>query len=426
MKQDESWEIISAKVIQKMKDDGLPPWVRTWDAGPAFPTNFETKKAYSGRNFIELSMAPHRSPYFLTYLQVKTLAEAMARDGVPPHQLPHVRRGERGYTVIKPTKGSQNDLEEAGDKQPTGSSSSDPKGSAKTKRGRSQTQGASRTGLQRYTVFNAEQIENFPEQPVLARPEFVPLERAERFIQAWKDQQDVETRVGGDRPYYSPASDHIQMPPRESFIAPEHFYVVWAHEAAHSSGHPSRNARDLTGVFGSRLYSREEGVADMTGALLTGEMGIPLSEFQLQQTAIYCKGWIKAFAEDPLLLRGIVKDAFAAAQLVMDNVQAWELANPAILNSPEPSDATVALPELASSLAAQAGARYSGPIVAATGGYLFQQWGAEQVRHDAARLERADLRKGDRVLIVYPSNPEAKAKVKPLSLSLKAQGSLAL
>ena len=68
----------------------------------------------------------------------------------------------------------------------------------------------------------------------------------------------VPVRIGGERAFYNPALDVIQMPPDEAFHGPEQRAVVVLHELAHASGHPTRLNRDLSGGFGSVLYAKEE------------------------------------------------------------------------------------------------------------------------------------------------------------------------
>jgi antirestriction protein ArdC len=65
-------------------------------------------------------------------------------------------------------------------------------------------------------------------------------------------------RIGGDRAFYSPSTDHIQLPPDFAFNGPEEFAATSLHELAHWTGHPSRLNRDLQHRFGSSAYAMEE------------------------------------------------------------------------------------------------------------------------------------------------------------------------
>jgi antirestriction protein ArdC len=51
-------------------------------------------------------------------------------------------------------------------------------------------------------------------------------------------------RIGGDKAFYSPSTDHIQLPPDHAFRGPPEFAVTALHELAHWSGHRKRLDRD--------------------------------------------------------------------------------------------------------------------------------------------------------------------------------------
>ena len=65
-------------------------------------------------------------------------------------------------------------------------------------------------------------------------------------------------RIGGERAFYSPGTDHIQMPPQAAFRSPAAWASVQLHELSHWSGAEARLKRDLSGGFGSESYGREE------------------------------------------------------------------------------------------------------------------------------------------------------------------------
>jgi antirestriction protein ArdC len=96
-----------------------------------------------------------------------------------------------------------------------------------------------------YTVFNVEQIEGLPERfYAKAEPRGETVQRiahAENYIAA----TGPEVRHGGNRAFYSPASDYVQMPPIEAFRDAEAYYATLLHETTHYTHHPSRLARDL-------------------------------------------------------------------------------------------------------------------------------------------------------------------------------------
>ena len=64
------------------------------------------------------------------------------------------------------------------------------------------------------------------------------------------------------------------MPRPESYFEPINWHRTALHELGHWVGHPSRLARDLSGMFGSALYAKEELVAEMTSAFVCASLGI--------------------------------------------------------------------------------------------------------------------------------------------------------
>ena len=81
----------------------------------------------------------------------------------------------------------------------------------------------------------------------------------------------------------------------------------------HSTGHPARLARDLSGMFGSRAYAREELVAEL-GAVLLGERLEIGSD--VANHAAYLGHWVDLLRESPRVLLQVLSDARKAADLV--------------------------------------------------------------------------------------------------------------
>jgi antirestriction protein ArdC len=74
-----------------------------------------------------------------------------------------------------------------------------------------------------YTVFNVEQIDGLPEHYYgKPAPRLDPvLARADAFFAAIR----ADIRHGGGRAYYSVSTDHVQMPPFETFRDAESYYA---------------------------------------------------------------------------------------------------------------------------------------------------------------------------------------------------------
>jgi len=104
-------------------------------------------------------------------------------------------------------------------------------------------------------------------------------------------------RTGGDRAFYSPSTDHIQLPPDHAFRGPPEFAATALHELAHWTGHPSRLDRDsgMQARYGSAAYAMEELRAELASAFVAAELGIPTD---IPQHASYIASWIKPLKED--------------------------------------------------------------------------------------------------------------------------------
>jgi antirestriction protein ArdC len=61
------------------------------------------------------------------------------------------------------------------------------------------------------------------------------LEVAEAVLGAWQ----VPVSYGGERACYFPQLDRFQLHERQAFHSAAGFYVTWAHEVVHSTGHAS-------------------------------------------------------------------------------------------------------------------------------------------------------------------------------------------
>lgn len=262
---------------------GTRPWQKPWDpnkaGGPALPVNAATERRYRGINTLLLGMSPLAfmadDPRWCTYKQA-------AEHGW------QVRRGEKGTTVfffkqlqIEDEKMSAEDGEH-------------------TKR---------IPLLRSFTVFHASQIDGIPAFTPPAIEE--TLWRRPKAVDIILRNSKAVIRIGGDRAFYSPATDHIQLPCESSFKSPEGWAVTAMHELSHWAGATHRLKRDLSGRFGSEAYSREELVAEFSSLIIGTELGLPTD---VPNHASYLSSWIKILKSD----RREIFRAAAAAQKCAD------------------------------------------------------------------------------------------------------------
>ena len=121
--------------------------------------------------------------------------------------------------------------------------------------------------VQEYTVFNAEQIEGIPPQKITGREQISVKELAkarDRIISG----MDVGFKEGGDKAFYSPAEDFIMLPEAHKFKSDYSYMATFLHEAAHATGNEKRLNRELSTVFGSPEYAKEELRAEISAAFM--------------------------------------------------------------------------------------------------------------------------------------------------------------
>jgi antirestriction protein ArdC len=267
------YAVITDRIVKAL-ETGTVPWRMPWRK--IKPASFVTGAAYRGINRFMLELATqvngYSSPYWLTFRQ------ALAQGG-------NVKKGEKGWPCIFFKTLETDDAAEAEDTQ------DETKGGDTPSRGRA---------IARYfTVFNLDQCEGIvaPALPDVAP--FNPIEACESIVTGFESRGPA-IHMGGNQACYIPSRDRVEIPLPQQFASPENFYSTLFHELGHGSGHPTRLARFETtaavAAFGSRSYSEEELVAEMTAAFLCAEAGI--SPPTVDQQAAYIKGWLARLQDD--------------------------------------------------------------------------------------------------------------------------------
>ncbi len=256
------YDSVTNHIIAELEAGRVPwvqPWGRSGSASAALPHNGLTGRAYSGINILILWGAVIEAGWpsqgWLTFRQ------ALEAGG-------NVRKGERGTTVVYADRFI-------------------PKGEAE-RVSRDGGEARAVAFLKSFTVFNVAQCEGLREEvgvdPLpLPEREIVPV--AEAVIAA----SGIDFRIGGDKAFYVPAHDYVQVPPQPAFFDQVNYYRTALHELTHGTGHPSRLDRKLLNPFGSKDYAREELVAEMGSAFLCAALGIEPSV----RHADYIGSWLQ-------------------------------------------------------------------------------------------------------------------------------------
>lgn len=275
------YDEITSKIITEL-EAGRLPWIQPWGSSDVsaplgLPRNAATGRSYSGINVLILWGAVVARGFsgqsWLTFRQALSLGG-------------NVRKGERGTTVVYADRFVPND---------------------EKRRARETGDDAQAIPfLKRFTVFSTDQCENLPDDFVTAPPpipEGLILPEVEALIRA----SGADLRLGGDKAFYAPALDYVQVPRPDAYFEPINWHRTALHELGHWSGHPSRLGRDLTGGFGSKKYAQEELVAELTAAFTCATLGITPTV----RHADYIASWLEVLREDN---RAVVRAASAASK----------------------------------------------------------------------------------------------------------------
>ena len=168
-----------------------------------------------------------------------------------------------------------------------------------------------------YRVFNGDLIEGIPAKEKREIDSKGVNDRAESVLSYWSDNE-AKIIYGGGQAFYKPSADEIHLPPKDVFFDMPEFYATALHEVGHSTGHPSRLNRDLTGKFGTSDYALEELRAEIASLFLEQDLEIQVSEKHIENNSQYIKAWHDKISEDPNVLFTAISDADKIARYIVE------------------------------------------------------------------------------------------------------------
>ena len=262
-------------------------------SGP--PKNLGTRKAYRGINTVMLWLEARErqfaAPYWLTYKQAQSLGG-------------QVRKGEHGCPIVKYdtfTKKVEMDNLQTGE---------------------ADVQEVTIPFCKPYTVFNVEQIDGldgFDFTPQVF--DGVPFDRVMAIGQALCEQTGMRLKYGGNRAYYSPATDTTRLP--NTFDSQDGAIATAAHEFTHATGHRKRldRHREIDGRFDEHqeAYAFEELVAELGAAFLCAGLGV---SSQYDAHASYLASWLRKLREDKRFMFRAAAQAARAHDYLVNLVDA--------------------------------------------------------------------------------------------------------
>ena len=272
---------IATQIIELL-ETSTAPWIKPWSASELCmmsPYNPTTNKNYTGINFINLFSKTMITgdARWLTYKQASSVGG-------------QVKKGSKATTVqywkFEETKIVNGEKVTVELKQPR---------------------------VFYAKVFNGSQIDNLP-----------AIDEVKEEASTFKENSTLEEILiksnakinhGGDKAFYMPSNDFINLPTKESFISESEYYSTALHELSHWTGHKSRLNRDMTGNKNSLSYALEELNAEIGSFMFCAEYGI---EFNPTAHISYIKSWANALEDTPKAIFKASSNANKIKNFILD------------------------------------------------------------------------------------------------------------
>lgn len=290
------YQEVTDKIVAAL-ESGVAPWHKPWSASapegvlPVRPIR-ANGVPYNGVNVVllwcEQSARGYASNQWMTFKQALELKGC-------------VRKGERGTMVVYADR------------------------AVKTRR--NDATGEDETFaipfMKAYTVFNVAQVDGLPAR--FYAPVSAPVLREHErnaAVDGFVAATGAVIGHGGDRAFFAPGPDRVQMPHLGQFDDAASYYATLLHELTHWSGHERRLNRVYGKRFGDEAYAAEELVAELGAAFLCADLQV--SAEPRADHASYIASWLKSLRND----KRCIFTAASMAQRAADYLAAYSQAEP--------------------------------------------------------------------------------------------------
>ncbi len=277
------YELVTNRIIEQLENN-IVPWEKPWGGMLDGAFNRVSKKPYSILNQMLLKY----NGEYASFKQWKDLGG-------------HIRKGEKSEIVVfwkmYPIKEKQDDGTEIIKTIPL---------------------------LKYINVFHISQVDGVEPLKQKVTHDIEPIDKAEKILNDYWNRENITIEhVKGDKAFYSPMFDKIQLPLFEQFKQSEEYYSTAFHESVHSTMKTSRCNRqeDRKGKvvsFGSEEYSKEELVAEVGSAQLMNIVGIETTKSFRNSTA-YIQSWLKVLRNDNKFIVSASSKAEKAVNYILGN-----------------------------------------------------------------------------------------------------------
>lgn len=277
------YELVTNRIIEQLENN-IIPWEKSWSGTIDGAFNRVSKKPYSILNQMLLKY----NGEYATFKQWQELGG-------------HIRKAEKSEIIVfwkmYPIKEKQDDGTEIIKTIPL---------------------------LKYINVFHISQVDGVEPLKQKVTHDIEPIEKAEKILNDYWNRENITIEhVKGDKAFYSPMFDKIQLPLFEQFKQSEEYYSTAFHESVHSTMKTSRCNRqeDRKGKvvsFGSEEYSKEELVAEVGSAQLMNIVGIETTKSFRNSTA-YIQSWLKVLRNDNKFIVSASSKAEKAVNYILGN-----------------------------------------------------------------------------------------------------------
>lgn len=277
------YELVTNRIIEQLENN-IIPWEKPWSGTIDGAFNRVSKKPYSILNQMLLKYDGE----YATFKQWQELGG-------------HIRKAEKSEIIVfwkmYPIKEKQDDGTEIIKTIPL---------------------------LKYINVFHISQVDGVEPLKQKVTHDIEPIDKAEKILNDYWNRENITIEhVKGDKAFYSPMFDKIQLPLFEQFKQSEEYYSTAFHESVHSTMKTSRCNRqeDRKGKvvsFGSEEYSKEELVAEVGSAQLMNIVGIETTKSFRNSTA-YIQSWLKVLRNDNKFIVSASSKAEKAVTYILGN-----------------------------------------------------------------------------------------------------------
>lgn len=256
------YEMVTERIIEQL-ESGVIPWEKPWSGVRSGAYNRISKRSYSLLN----QMLLKNEGEYATFKQWSELGGK-------------IKKGEKSEIVvfwkILPIEETQEDGTKVIKQVPL---------------------------LKYINVFHISQVEGVEPLQKEKLNDIEPIEQAESILQDyWTREHITVEHIKGDKAFYSPMRDLIQLPLFEQFKDANEYYSTAFHESVHSTMKESRcnraeERKDKLVAFGSEEYSKEELVAELGSASIMNMLGIETRK-SFRNSSAYIQSWLRVLKND--------------------------------------------------------------------------------------------------------------------------------